>query len=201
MKKFKGAMIAAAVLLLFTGCGSASSQVQESPSSTKEEEQVEEPVQTDKEVEQIEEPAQTDKEELIPTETATIEPASSEVPESNLFSAGDFTLVLPAEWEGKYIVEEMQEEEFSTSYVAFYEKECNEEIEAGWLFTIGRFIDKTYEEHPSYEVVGEWNGITYVALFPTDVQCDGVSKKAQKQYFHLAESVEEVVTSIQQVTD
>lgn len=185
MKRLKNKMVFMVILVLLTGCGRAPMDLQ-GPTSSKEEAEISPAIKTT-------EPEDT------PTETVSAEPVISETPENSIFSTDDFTLILPENWDGKYVAEELEDEECATSYIAFYEKECNKEIEAGWLFTIGRFPDKSYEEQPSYEVIGQWNDIIYVALFPTDVQCDGVSEKAQKQYFELAESVEDVVTSIRQV--
>lgn len=55
------------------------------------------------------------------------------------------------------------------------------------------------QRHFDYELVGRWNGYNYVALFPTDVQMIGASKKAQKQYGRIAAKSQEAAASIQPV--
>lgn len=135
----------------------------------------------------------------MPPTTETEKPKEPETTE-NVFSAGDFTLTLPENWAGKYEVAELEEEDFELSCVAFYAKKCYDSTDTGWLFTIGRFTDTSYEEYPSYEIVGEWNGVTYVAIFPTDVQSEGVSKEAQEEYHELVKDVEDVVKTIKEPT-
>lgn len=113
----------------------------------------------------------------------------------NVYRAGDFSLKLPAAWKGKYKVEKSGKDE-TVSFVSFYAKDCYKEMRAGWLFSIAKYKDESYKELPAYELVGKWNGINYVAEFPTDVQFEGASKKAAKQYHTLNKSVEKVVRSI-----
>lgn len=113
----------------------------------------------------------------------------------NIYRAGDFSLKLPTSWKGKYTVEKSGKNK-KNSYVSFYAKSCHEETGEGYLFSIVKFKDTSYQELPAYELVGMWNGTCYVAVFPTDVQVVGASKKAAKQYQTLNKSVEKVVRSI-----
>lgn len=154
---------------------------------------------------------------VYPTETQTLgatkaakkqynklTPASYETPFTimpvkrtgkNIYRAGDFSLKLPASWKGKYTVKKTGKNK-KNSYVAFFAKKCYNEHKLGWLFSIVKYDDESYKELPAYEVVGKWNGVSYVAVFPTDVQSEGVTEKASKQYYALNKSVEKVVRSI-----
>lgn len=151
---------------------------------------------------------------MYPTETQTIgttkaaikqyrklTPASYEIPFTilpikrkgkNLYHAKDFSLKLPASWKGNYKVVKGKK----NSFVAFYAKKCHNETGEGFLFSISKFKDESYKELPSYELVGRWKGVSYVAEFPTDVQIMGASEKAAKQYQKLNMSVVKVVRSI-----
>lgn len=113
----------------------------------------------------------------------------------NVYRAGEFSLKLPASWKGNYTVEKSGRDE-ENSFVSFYAKECHEETGEGFLFSISKYEDESYKELPAYELVGKWNGVSYVAEFPTDVQFIGASEKAVKQYQKLNKSVEKVVRSI-----
>lgn len=115
----------------------------------------------------------------------------------NIYRAGDFSLKLPASWKGNYTVEKSNKNDKEFSYVAFYAKKCHKQVkQQGWLFSIGRYTDEAFRELPAYELVGKWNGIYYVAEFPTDVQYEGATAAAVKQYRKLEKSVEKVVRSI-----
>lgn len=113
----------------------------------------------------------------------------------NVYRAKGFSLKLPASWKGNYMVEKSGKNE-KNAFVSFYAKSCQKEMGGGFLFAIVKYEDESYQELPAYEVVGKWNGISYVAEFPTDVQYEGASKKAAKQYQTLNKSVEKVVRSI-----
>lgn len=108
----------------------------------------------------------------------------------------DFTLKLPRSWDGNYI-EKFSKGKKPGSYVTFYSKKCYKQKKEGWLFTIMRYKDNSYKDVAAYELIGEWKGIKYVALYPTDVQTEGVTKAARKQYQKLAKTIEKVVKSIQ----
>lgn len=110
----------------------------------------------------------------------------------NLYRAKGFSLKLPASWKGNYKVKIGKK----NSFVAFYAKMCYNETGEGFLFSISKYKDESYKELPAYELVGTWNGVSYVAEFPTDVQFTGATQKAVKQYQKLNKSVEKVVRSI-----
>lgn len=126
---------------------------------------------------------------------ASIEPVKKAKEGEGYFHASDFSLKLPDSWKNNYFVITSKEEE-QYSDVTFYAKKCYEQTKEGCLFSIARYEDDSYREMPSYELVGKWGGLNYVALFPTDVQTEGTTKAAMKQYSMLNKSVEKVVRSI-----
>lgn len=127
---------------------------------------------------------------------ASIQPIKKVRKGKDVYRASDFSLVLPANWKNSYIVLKKGKKK-KDSYVLFCAKKCYEQTGQGCLFSIGRYADTSYQELPSYELVGMWNGIYYVAEFPTDVQTEGATSAAMKQYSKCNQSVEKVVRSIQ----
>ena len=113
-------------------------------------------------------------------------------------AASDFTLKFPADWKNQYVMKASRDKKHG-SYVAFYSKKCYKETKEGWLFSIARYRDDSYMDMPDYELEGRWNGYSYVALFPTDVQIMGASKAAQKQYRGIVAGAREAAASIQPV--
>lgn len=113
----------------------------------------------------------------------------------NVYRSGDFSLKLPAAWKGNYTVKRNGKND-KIPFVAFYARECHEKTGEGFLFSIAQYKDESYKELPAYELVGKWNGVSYVAEFPTDVQTVGATEKAAKQYQTLNKSVEKVARSI-----
>ena len=126
---------------------------------------------------------------------ASIQPVQKRKKGKDVYRALDFSLKLPASWKNKYIVATKGTKQ-KNSFVTFYAKKCHRETKAGFLFSIVRFQDESYQELPAYELVGKWNGVSYVAEFPTDVQFEGASKEAVKQYQQLNKSVEKTARSI-----
>lgn len=111
------------------------------------------------------------------------------------YKASKFTLQLPASWKGCYVADEFTFD--GLQYVAFYEKNCYQELnqEGGWLFSIGVYKDDSYMEMPSYEIIKTTGNKTYVALFPTDVQFIGASQKAQNNYGKMTQQVGKVLAT------
>lgn len=125
----------------------------------------------------------------------SIKPIKKRAKGKDIYICSDFSLKLPSSWKNNYIVKAGGKKK-KFSYVAFYEKGCYRQKKQGWLFSIGMYTDETYKELPSYELVGKWNGVSYVAEFPTDVQFEVASKAAAKQYQKMSKSVGKVVRSI-----
>lgn len=126
---------------------------------------------------------------------ASIQPVKKRKKGKDVYRTLDFSLQLPASWKNKYIVKTNGTKK-KNSFVTFYAKKCHRETRTGFLFAIVRFQDESYQELPAYELVGKWNGVSYVTEFPTDVQFEGASKEAVKQYQQLSKSVEKTVRSI-----
>lgn len=125
------------------------------------------------------------------TAAASISPVTKKRSGDSVYQCSEYSLKLPAGWKDSYVVEE------DDSCVAFYSKKCYEEAKEGWLFSIMRFTDDSYQEIPSYQLVGKWNGVNYVVSAPKVVPLEGSSEDAVKQYKKLARSVEEVIYTIQ----
>lgn len=128
------------------------------------------------------------------SKTKTVKVTGSASSSNTTFSTAKYSLQLPQAWKGCYKTDTFQDDNFYVT--GFYETLCSKEIPGGgWLFSIGEFQDDSYQDYPSYDLLGSKNGVTYVAVYPTDVQFDGASAKAQKQYQTLANSVEQVLKS------
>lgn len=132
----------------------------------------------------------------IPTElgvTPRVVEVTSPTPETEeriTFENEFFSMEFPKLWKGKYKVEETSIE--GAEFTAFYEKKCAKQVDGGWLFSIARYMDISYEDMPSYEVLEQQGDITYVMIFPTETQFEGVTKKAREQYLLLCEDIDNV---------
>lgn len=122
---------------------------------------------------------------------ASIRPVKKARKGDLLYQASDFWLKLPTGWEDSFIVEN---EDYC---VAFYAKKCYEEAKTGWLFSIMRFEDDSYQEIPAWRLIGKWNGINYVVSIPRVTLEGDISKAAETQYRKLARSVEKTAYTIQ----
>lgn len=182
MKYFQGILIVA-LLLALTGCEEATDVVSL---------ETEKPVATAKVPEKAPEKTPGKAQEKAPEKTPEKTPEKKE----NVYDAGKFTLELPEEWEDHCTIE--KDEYDGMEWVAFYQKECHRQIEGiGWLFSIAGYPDDSYKEQPSYEVIDTAGDLTYVAVFPTDVQFEGASKSAVKQYQKMSGQIMEVLKTFQ----
>lgn len=91
-----------------------------------------------------------------------------------------YKLKLPKFWKNNYVMNTFNDKDIS--YVSFCAKKCYQQTGEGWLISIASYRDKSYTGMPSYDVIKKRKGITYVALYPTDVQYMGTTKAAAKQY-------------------
>lgn len=91
-----------------------------------------------------------------------------------------YKLKLPKFWKNNYVLDNIKDKD--VRYTNFYAKKCHKQNGEGFLVSVASFKDKSYTEMPSYDVIKKRNGITYVALYPTDVQYMGTTKAAAKQY-------------------
>ena len=190
IKKVKYVLLVIIVLFAMAGCGKTETADRNTEPSKSLSDEAESPGVT------TEEPEDTEDIEGSAEETGTSE-ESEEEPERwyGIFNAGDYVLRFPKNWLENYEIEVMDDEDIA--YAAFYAKGCHQETGAGWLFSIGKYKDNSYEDLPAYEVVAENNEVTYVAIYPTDVQTEGASETASKKYYELIQTVEEVINSFQ----
>lgn len=112
------------------------------------------------------------------------------------YKTKDFTLTLPANWDGCYQAGKGQTD--GLPWYSFYEKQCYKELngEGGWLFSIAVYKDKSYEDMPSYDVLMKKGNKIYVVLYPTDVQFYGTSAKATKSYTTMSGQIDKVLKSM-----
>ena len=193
IKKVKYVLLVVIVLLAVAGCGrtkTADQNTELSKNLSDDSTAAEGSEDTGEPAEETETPEESVEETDSPEESA-------EETERwyGIFNAGDYVLRFPPNWLEKYEIEVMDDEEIV--HAAFYAKGCHQETGEGWLFSIGVYTDNSYEDMPAYEIVAENNGVTYVAIYPTDVQTEGASKAASEQYYELMQTVEEVTNSLQ----
>lgn len=64
----------------------------------------------------------------------------------------------------------------------------------GALVTIMAFSpdDREYESFPDYSIIGESEGLKYVAVYPTDVQFDPENRQAMEDYQAVMEEVNKI---------
>lgn len=112
------------------------------------------------------------------------------------YKTNEFTLQLPANWEGCYRVDKGETD--GLPWYSFCDKQCYKELngEGGWLFSIAVYKDRSYEDMPSYDVLMKKGNKIYVALYPTDVQFYGTSEKATKSYNKLSSQIDQVLKSM-----
>ena len=186
IKKVKYVLLVIVVLFAMTGCGKAETADQNTePSKSPSDDSA--TAEETEDTENTEEPME---------ETETSEESAEETERwYGIFNAGDYVLRFPRNWLENYEIESVDDED--TTYAAFYAKDCHQETGEGWLFSIGKYKDNSYEDMPAYEIVAENNEVTYVAIYPTDVQTEGASEAASEKYYELMQTVEEVIDSFQ----
>jgi len=117
--------------------------------------------------------------------TTTTAPTDVAEPQPTVFVTSpeslQFTLTLPASWDGHYAV---REDEGS---VTFYELSNHQDSVQGKLFTIRYMMDDPANiDFPAYRLLGQYGDIYAVALFPTDVQ---YSTELADAYMKMADEV------------
>ena len=99
---------------------------------------------------------------------------------SGKITGDGWTLSLPKEWVGKVYVEQ------DSDLTAFYENGCYGEMGGGWLFSLETFSDESYVDRPDYELLSINGGVSYVAIYPTDVQFEGPAARMPSATAHSA---------------
>ena len=103
----------------------------------------------------------------------------------------DFTVTLPADWKGKYGITQQD------NFYIFYQQASKALGYNGTLFTIGKYTDMSYQDLPSYRVLGMGGGAAYVLMLPTDVQYAQNNEAAQKEYTAMASEINQIAAGIQ----
>lgn len=103
----------------------------------------------------------------------------------------DFTVTLPADWKGKYGITQQ------SNFYIFYQQSSKALGYNGTLFTIGKYTDMSYQDLPSYRVLGMGGGAAYVLMLPTDVQYAQNNEAAQKEYTAMASEINQIAAGIQ----
>ena len=106
---------------------------------------------------------------------------------STKVTGNGWTLKLPKEWTGRVYVELDQDT------AAFYENGCYSEMGGGWLFSLEAYTDESYVDLPDYALLSIDSGISYVAIYPTDVQFEGASDQNAQRYSAFSSQVESVL--------
>lgn len=98
-----------------------------------------------------------------------------------------WTLTLPQEWVNKVYVKMDQDT------VAFFENGCYSEMDGGWLFSLRTYTDESYVDLPDYSLLSIDGDVSYVAIYPTDVQFEGASAENAQRYSAFSSQVESVL--------
>ena len=83
--------------------------------------------------------------------------------------------------------------EQDSDLTAFYENGCYSEMGGGWLFSLETFSDESYVDRPDYELLSINGGVSYVAIYPTDVQFEVASSQNAQRYSAFSSQVEGVL--------
>lgn len=102
---------------------------------------------------------------------------------------GDWLLrfTVPEEWK------DICDIETAENVVSFYQKASRAEM-GGWLFDLAIMEGAGYLEIPHYEIVAEEEGVTLLAIFPTDVQFDG---NTMAEYEEMQARIGEILDSVE----
>lgn len=106
---------------------------------------------------------------------------------NGIYAGPDWTLTFPKEWNDTVSAE------VAGDVISFYEPGCQADMGGGWLFSIQTYADDEYQQLPDAKLLTTQNGIRYVAVFPSDVQCEGASEAHMQLYQTLFAQVNQVI--------
>ncbi len=110
-----------------------------------------------------------------------------------------FTLELPQSWEGKYIVKENSNEDFS--FVEFLHKDIVKKNEfGGRIFHIDIF--SSAQQNLSAlggKAIGSANGKHYYFFTPTDIQDEEATPEEKEEYAKMVKETEEIFKTVKVV--
>lgn len=98
-----------------------------------------------------------------------------------------WTLTIPSNWSKQIYVTS------TANSVSFYEKGCYDAMGGGWLFSIQSYKNNSYQQLPDYELLSIDRNITYVVVYPTDVQFEGADQKSAQRYSAFSGQIEKVL--------
>ena len=98
-----------------------------------------------------------------------------------------WTLTIPSNWNKQIYVTS------TANSVSFYEKGCYDAMGGGWLFSIQSYKNNSYQQLPDYELLSIDRNITYVVVYPTDVQFEGADQKSAQRYSAFSGQIEKVL--------
>lgn len=106
------------------------------------------------------------------------------------WESDDYSLTLPESWFGRFNAYQLNENTYT-----FAALNCQEENYTGTLFSITALPAGEEIEFPSFEILGEKDGMTYIATFPTDVEFDPENEISAAEYFDMYDYVESILST------
>ena len=110
--------------------------------------------------------------------------------ENIVYQADDYTLELPQAWTDRYYAYQQDNVDF------FVCSASAEENYTGMLFAIARIPSGVNIEEPSYQILGEYNHTTYIAVFPTDVEFDPDNAYSAKEYTDMSSYIDAILSTV-----
>lgn len=82
----------------------------------------------------------------------------------------------------------------SKTSITIYNKESKNSGSGGVLVSIMAFAleDARYKDFPDYSVIGETEGMRYIAVYPTDVQFDPENNQAMEDYRAVMQEINKI---------
>ena len=108
---------------------------------------------------------------------------------ANVLKNEEFSVTVPEEWVDLLYVEITETE------IRLYQKAAYESFSGGFLCSISKVED--YTVYPSYELLGEAEGMYYIAQYPSDVQANVLNEESMSEYFSMFEQLPEVVKTFE----
>lgn len=103
------------------------------------------------------------------------------------FQGSGWMLTIPTNWDKQIYVTN------TANSVSFYEKGCYDAMGGGWLFSIQSYKNNAYQQLPDYELLSIDRNISYVVVYPTDVQFEGADQKSAQRYSAFSGQIEKVL--------
>ena len=115
---------------------------------------------------------QAPEETTKPTEKQTERPQVQNI----TLNYSEYEVTLPADWSGKYEVEQ------DGADCVFYQKAARAEGYSGVIFIISRYEDSSYKELPHFEVLGTGNQAAFIWNLPSGEEYEGGTQAVIEEY-------------------